>query len=52
MVAGEFVRGAAFLGGVAGYFFMSFVGACVAMGSSYNETTAALGVGIIIVSLS
>ena len=51
MVAHEFGRGAAFFGGVAGCWFLSFVGAGVAMGSS-NDAEAGLGVGIIIVSIS
>ena len=51
MVAHEFGRGAAFFGGFVGCFFMSAMGAGVAMGSS-NETTLVLGVGLMVVSLA
>ena len=53
MVAHEFGRGAAFFGGFsAGCWVLSVVGAGVAMGSSENETTAALGVGIVLAGIS
>ena len=51
MVAHEGGRGAAFLGGFAGCWVISAVGAGYAMGSS-NELQAALGVGIMVVGLS
>ena len=52
MAAHAFGRGVAFFGGFAGCAFMSAVGAGVAMGSEYNETTLVLGVGLMLVSLS
>ena len=52
MVAHEFGRGAAFLGGFAGCWVISAVGAGIAMGSIDDELGIALGVGIVVVGLS
>ena len=60
MAAHEYGRGAAFLGGFAGCYFLSFLGGAAAMGSaSYtedniketDETQLGFGVGLMIVSL-